>query len=71
MYILDKDRIVCYAYMMLTALITINPEKKACSSWDPDPGPILAFQDLRFNQCRHLVTAQKARTSSRGQLERP
>ena len=25
---IDKDRIVCYAYMMLTAPITINPEKK-------------------------------------------
>ena len=25
---IDKDRIVCYTYMMLTAPITINPEKK-------------------------------------------
>ena len=25
---IDKDRILCYAYMMLTAPLTINPEKK-------------------------------------------
>ena len=35
------------------------------------PESILTFQDLRFNQCRHLVAAQKARTSSRGQPGRP
>ena len=27
-------------------------------------GSILAFQYLRFNQCRHLVAANKVRTSS-------
>ena len=47
-------------YMMLTAPITIDPEKKGLLQLGSRPGSILTFQDLRFNQCHHLVaTPQK------------
>ena len=60
-YCIDRDRIVCYAYIMLTAPITINPERKACSSWDPNPSQSSLSRTYALTSVSHLVAAQKAR----------
>ena len=59
------DRLLCINYVNST---DNNQPWKLKLAVGSRPGSILAFQDLYFNQCRHLVAAQKARTSSLGQL---
>ena len=39
--------------------LTINSKDEKMPSLGSRPEPIIAFQDLRFYQCRHLVSCPK------------